>query len=84
MAEEMKEQTNGQTAEKKTEQTKETEEKNVQGEVLEEKDSRAEEKPAYAYRERKRILFLGLPFTFTKYTIDEDVITIDTGFLNMK
>ena len=92
MAEEMKEQTNGQTAEKKTEQTaekkteqtKETEEKNVQGEVLEEKDIRAEEKPAYAYRERKRILFLGLPFTFTKYTIDEDVITIDTGFLNMK
>lgn len=30
--------------------------------------------------ERKRWLFLGLPFTFTKYTIKEDMITIDTGF----
>ena len=31
--------------------------------------------------ERKRWLFLGLPFTFTKYTIKEDMITIDTGLL---
>lgn len=31
--------------------------------------------------ERKRWLFLGLPFTFTKYTIKEDVITIDEGLL---
>lgn len=31
--------------------------------------------------ERKRWLFLGLPFTFTKYTIKEDMITIDAGFL---
>ena len=30
--------------------------------------------------ERKRWLFLGLPFTFTKYMIKEDLITIDTGF----
>lgn len=29
--------------------------------------------------ERKRWLFLGLPFTFTKYTIKEDIITVDTG-----
>ena len=29
--------------------------------------------------ERKRWLFLGLPFTFTKYTIREDMITIDAG-----
>ena len=29
--------------------------------------------------ERKRWLFLGLPFTFTKYTVKEDMITIDTG-----
>ena len=29
--------------------------------------------------ERKRWLFLGLPFTFTKYTIKEDIITIDEG-----
>lgn len=31
--------------------------------------------------ERKRWLFLGLPFTFTKYTVKEDMITIDEGFL---
>lgn len=30
--------------------------------------------------ERKRWLFLGLPFTFTRYFIKEDVITVDTGF----
>lgn len=29
--------------------------------------------------ERKRWLFLGLPFTFTKYTIKEELITIQTG-----
>lgn len=29
--------------------------------------------------ERKRWLFLGLPFTFTKYTVREDMITIDAG-----
>ena len=33
------------------------------------------------YVERKRWLFFGLPFTFTKYTIKEDVITIDEGLL---
>ena len=31
------------------------------------------------YVERKRWLFFGLPFTFTKYTIKEDMITIDAG-----
>ena len=30
--------------------------------------------------ERKRWLFFGLPFTFTKYMIREDMITVDTGF----
>ena len=34
------------------------------------------------YLERKRILFLGLPWTFTKYEIKEDMITIDDGFFN--
>ncbi len=29
--------------------------------------------------EKKRWLFLGLPFTFTKYIIKEDMITMDTG-----
>ncbi|MDD6203005.1 MAG: PH domain-containing protein [Lachnospiraceae bacterium] len=31
--------------------------------------------------ERKRWLFLGLPFTFTKYTVKEDMITVNTGLL---
>ncbi len=29
--------------------------------------------------ERKRWLFFGLPFTFTKYTVKEELITIDSG-----
>lgn len=37
----------------------------------------------YKFVERKRWVFLGLPFTFTKYTIKEDAITINTGFLNV-
>ena len=31
--------------------------------------------------DRKRWLFLGLPFTFTKYIIKEDLITVDSGLL---
>lgn len=31
--------------------------------------------------ERKRWVFLGLPFTFTKYSIREDMITVDQGLL---
>ena len=31
------------------------------------------------FLEKKRWLFLGLPFTFTKYVIKEDMITVDTG-----
>ena len=29
--------------------------------------------------EKKRWLFLGLPFTFSRYMIKEDMITVDTG-----
>ena len=32
-----------------------------------------------AFVEKKRWLFLGLPFTFTKYTITEEQITINSG-----
>lgn len=34
--------------------------------------------------ERKRWVFLGLPFTFTVYTVKEDLITVQNGFLNKK
>ena len=33
------------------------------------------------FSERKRWLFFGLPFTFTKYTVTEELITIDSGLL---
>lgn len=34
------------------------------------------------YVERKRWVFLGLPFTFTKYTVKDESVTIDKGFFN--
>lgn len=34
------------------------------------------------FRERKRWVFFGLPFTFTIYTVKEEVITVDMGFLS--
>lgn len=36
------------------------------------------------YKEKKRRLFLGLPLTFTTYTVTDEIITIDQGFLNRK
>lgn len=41
-----------------------------------------EKNPDIKFVERKRWLFLGLPFTFTKFIIQDDVITINQGFLN--
>lgn len=35
-----------------------------------------------AFTEKKRILFFGLPWTFTKYTINEEGVIVDTGFFN--
>lgn len=36
------------------------------------------------YKERKRLLFFGLPWTFTKYMITADMITIDEGLLKVE
>jgi uncharacterized membrane protein YdbT with pleckstrin-like domain len=32
--------------------------------------------------ERKRWLFFGLPFTFTTYTVKDDLITVNRGFFS--
>lgn len=36
------------------------------------------------YTERKRWVLFGLPFTFTKYTVNDEIITINDGLLNTK
>lgn len=43
------------------------------------KNKIAAEKEEIAYQERKRLLFFGLPFTFTKYTLKPDMLTVDQG-----
>ncbi len=48
----------------------------------EEKKTTAESEKKYT--ERKRWLFFGLPFTFTRYTVTDEVITINDGFLSTK
>jgi len=35
------------------------------------------------FNERKRIKFFGLPFSFTKYFISEEKLTITSGFLSI-
>lgn len=37
-----------------------------------------------AYKEKKRWLLFGLPFTFTNYTIDDDMITVNSGLLKQQ
>ncbi len=35
------------------------------------------------WKDRKRIIF-GLPWTFTRYSLTEEKLTVDTGFLSRK
>lgn len=45
-------------------------------------EDHVDESQVKQYVERKRWLFFGLPFTFTKYTVNDQVITINAGLLN--
>lgn len=36
------------------------------------------------FKERKRWLFLGLPFTFTKYTVTEEKLVVNKGFFKLQ
>ena len=47
-----------------------------------ERDSMADGKKEYV--EQKRWVFFGLPFTFTKYTVTDEVITVNEGFLSTR
>lgn len=62
--------------------------KEVQDEESRQAEGKSEENKAEAgkktYVERKRWLFFGLPFTFTKYTVTDEVITVNDGLLNTK
>ena len=55
-------------------------------ETLQEEKRQEESKPeeSKGYMERKRWLFFGLPFTFTKYTVTDEVITVNEGLLNTR
>ena len=51
-------------------------------EEMMQKDDSAGEGRGEQYVERKRWLFFGLPFSFTKYTVNDQVITINAGLFN--
>lgn len=45
------------------------------------KNTQVEPEDEVQYQERKRLLFFGLPWTFTKYTITPSTLTINQGLL---
>ena len=46
------------------------------------KENNIDDDDAVIFKERKRLLFLGLPWTFTKYTITPSFITVESGLLS--
>lgn len=50
----------------------------------EKKEQTEQESGSVVFRERRRLLFFGLPWTFTKYTITDDMITVDEGLFTVE
>lgn len=46
------------------------------------KENYYELKKTPVHVEPKRLLFFGLPWTFTKYIVSEDMLTVSSGFLS--
>lgn len=68
-------------AEERLSETEESDyEETIPTEAVRESDSVEMGEAPIVFQERKRWLFFGLPFTFTKYIIREEVISFDTGF----
>ena len=50
--------------------------------MAEQKNIQVDMDTTVIFKERKRLLFFGLPWTFTKYTITPSLLTVDRGLLN--
>ena len=46
------------------------------------KDNKYELNKTPIYTERRRLLFFGLPWTFTKFMVSEDMVTISSGLIS--
>jgi len=55
----------------------------AKGSVYERRDD-MEQSNEYDYVERKRWLFLGLPWTFTVYRMKDDMLNVKTGFFRLE
>lgn len=48
------------------------------------KNQEIQTEDAIQFQERKRLLFFGLPWTFTKYIITADMLTVNQGLLKVE